>query len=291
MHDMQTVRLAQFFDLRLSSFVDQSRIEPDYGRDDIAIFEFLEALGWLSQGVFCGYFDVQDGNLIWLKLSSWFKRLDLRSVESLAPGLLSELGGLLFDESPFRAEGQMTEGSQRDFELPLFGHALALSNRWHNDKISLDCTSHLLFGRPKVSDHYWNSADDKPLVETLSGIDTDKSGKVRAIAGFIRTLEHLESSAEFFAFAKAKAGARRSIDLSSYCQRIGGLNLWRVPLHLESGRSRFMDLSYLLEFAIRSALKAEGLGWSEIDRPYKNRIDSLISAWEADHMVSLLEPI
>jgi hypothetical protein len=105
-------------------------------------------------------------------------------------------------------------------------------------------------------------------------------------AGYLRMLEHIYLWKEFFETSRYLAD--KSVDFDSYCQRIGGLTLWHLPLHETKVRERFNSLYELIESALRPELSLIQAPWSTFDDNFRSYFQSLLEAWKNNHVSSAL---
>lgn len=176
--------------------------------------------------------------------------------------------------------------------MPLFSQALLLSDRLDSDPNAEACIEVLY----TCSDEKWSQWKESwPSVETsvvVSQLNEPVSGQpdtAGLLAGYLSVLEHMDASRTFFEYAKSKS--TRQVDFDSYCQRIGDLNGWRVPLaDFRGSRERFDQLGELMEFAIRNDFKERipSAQWSDFHDPFQRHVESLVAAWEAYHLAGLL---
>jgi hypothetical protein len=97
--------------------------------------EFFEAVGWLAEGVFCGYFDPHEANVV-LVLIAPLKEFCGSPETPLVGSLMATIWGVEWSRDPFRQSLQMTDGRQKRFELPLFGYALLFGDRFFTDRLA-----------------------------------------------------------------------------------------------------------------------------------------------------------
>ncbi len=264
---------------------------PEEDDRDEFTANFFETVGWLNEGVFCGYFDPRESDVVWANLDFLKKYCGTPSHPLVAPFLASEITKLYKSNDPFRASRQMPDGAQKAFELPLFPHALAAADRWARDGFASMCTSFLIASKRykglNVYDPY-SQPRESDVTFALKGDVRVDSETANLLAGFIKVLEHMESSRAFFEYARNRSDVRS--DFSSYCQRIGTLNAWRVPLFRDNATRKLEDLFYLLESSLRSSLRDRLMeDWSSIEIPFRNRYSSLIESWSNDHLIAFFE--
>jgi hypothetical protein len=285
MTSIQSKRLAQFWNVRVSRLMLNTELDVT---NSVDAAQFIEAIGWLAEGVFCGAFDAGEADVVWTRLRPIAVQVNFPGGMMVSPLLLSTVRRLIASNDPFTHSQQMTEGRQKNFELPLFSHALLLSDRFASDSLASLCTYALY----SFSETQWTNVKEvseshdyaTEVLEQLSGtgkdINTSTSG---LLAGCLCLLKHMESSRNFFAYAKEKATG--DVDFGSFRQRIGALNAWRVPLITFRARARFEDLRFLMEYALRPTLAKElvGVPWSLFQDTFRNYFRSIEESWEAEH--------
>jgi hypothetical protein len=250
-----------------------------------------EAAGWLIEGVFCGYFHPRDADVLWVRVRPMVQTAQISNDPQFMPGIADRVRNLIAENQPFAAKDQMTEGAQRDFELPLFPHALMLADRLSGDRLARICTS--------VLASYEQAAWAKLMAE-LGVIDgarvADRLGNpveapmdmASTVAGFLRLLEHMEQSRQFFDFAKERAGY--GVDFESYLQRIAGLTAWHVPLADEQARARFDQLTkstWAILF-VECAPQYIEADWPEVERLFFEHVAAVRTAWETHHLSAVV---
>jgi hypothetical protein len=287
----KSLRLAQFFRVRLDPLLNNMPSTPEQRK--LFALEFFEAAGWLNEGVFCGYFDTGEADIVWVQLDPLRQICGMPEPPLVNPKLASEIGRLYSSNEPFRGHLQMTEGPQKRYELPLFPYALLLGDRFYADRLATDTafsislTSKNQWAQNKES---WHLVDPSLVSAALAGGQPLEVGDQNSLlAGHLRIMEHLEASRRFFDYAKGIAGKKHDFD--SYCQRIGGLNGWRVPLSDSTFASRFSKLSDLVEFALRPLITQElpGAMWSTFEDSFSRHREALVRAWEMHHLSALLQ--
>jgi hypothetical protein len=183
----------------------------------------------------------------------------------------------------------MPEGRQKAFELPLFQHALIIADRFCADPLARICT----YCIHSVDDEQWKEWRDQwPSVveqDVASRLLDPADSQVDVpslLAGYFRVLEHMGSSRSFFRSAKSRLPY--GVDFESYCQRIGSLTSWRVPLHDECCARRFRDLSELADFLMRPLLRAQFpmVDWSVWEESFSSNLRSLVSDWEVYNLAA-----
>jgi hypothetical protein len=290
MKRIRTLNLAQFYRVQFKPLLEWTSSSEEELRHLKA--EFFESLGWLIEGVFCGFFDPHEADLVWIGLEELRNKCGKPEVRMVTPVLETAITRLLESHDPFRASEQMPDGSQKSFELPLFAHVMHLAERWKYDASSHICTKYLS-GWPIDLDSQapWDSVDPTGVEMVLVSGQPSSGILESLLAGFISVLEHMEQSRAFFHYAGSRAA--KGVDFNSYCERIGGLNVWRVPLFLDRAPRRFDDLMFLFESGIRNDIANSGfsLTWSEIERPLRRYRDALVKAWESNHMRSMFEEV
>jgi hypothetical protein len=256
----------------------------------------VEAAGWLMEGVFCGFFDSREADIVWARFRPLVMRVWFPSIVSdrlVSDRLRNQVSSLLMlSGNPFPETFQMTEGPQRAFELPLFSQALLLADRLDSDAIANGCIEALYtftdeeWSGWKIS---WPSINGVDVVRRLTEPLKTSQDNASLLAGYLSLLEHMDASRMFFQYAKMKSA--RQIDFDSYCQRIGDLNGWRVPLaDFRGARERFDELAELLEFAVRRDSKeaVPDAPWSDFQAPFQRHVRSLVATWETYHLAAFL---
>lgn len=135
---IQSLRLAQFWQIRIKPLLAQAE-----GKGPVGSEEVLECVGWLAQGVFCGFFDPHEADVTWIRLRPLVE-ISLERFGSTGDGQVEEIVSLRNSTDPFRQSIQMVDGRQKAFELPFFSHALMLSNFLFSDDLARSCTSLLV---------------------------------------------------------------------------------------------------------------------------------------------------
>jgi hypothetical protein len=248
-------------------------------------------VGWLIEGVFCGYFNPQEADVLWVNLERLRACCGSPSHPLVAPILASQIKEIYRSADPFHSSRQMPGGAQKEFELPLFPHALHLSDRWVGDSLAAQCSSFLV----STSEERLFIADpDVPVdpvgvATALVSNEATGSNLEGLLAGFVHMLEHMDESRTFFEFARERSDSKR--DFSSYRERIGSLNAWRVPLFYQRAPRKIDDLQSLLEFALRTSMRDGNsrANWSSIEGPLESNLRCLVDSWESDHFISFLE--
>ena len=284
-----TLRLTQLWRFRFERML--SLLPKLRGQPAPLLFraEFFEAVGWLAEGVFCGYFDPHEANVVLVLISPL--RDFCGQPETPLNGSLSEkVWGTEWSQDPFRETLQMPSGAQKEFELPLFGHALLLADRFSEDRLAGICTHSIYdFDDGRWSDYKkaWPLVKAIEVDQMLNNPETATVNLECLSAGYIRLLEHMGTSKDFFDYAKSRSNGR---DFDSYLVRIGGLNGWRIPLDNEHLSLRFHELRDLFEFTARPALRSEypDVDWSTLAEPFALRLKVLVAAWESYHLLGSL---
>ena len=302
---IQTLRLSQFFRLRLAPLLERFALTevasaPDSRRADVPssvesrkqfAVEFFETVGWLNEGVFCGYFSPQDADILWFRLGALKEFCGSPTDDLVAPIIAMEIERLYGTDYPFHAGTLMPDGVQKAFELPLFPHALHLSDRWADDSLAALCSSFLISNERKgLNIESPDSPVEPPKVALALNTGEPTGSRLEdLLAGFIQVLRQMDESRNFF--EHAHGSSHQGIDFDSYRQRIGSLNAWRVPLMQDSARKKIYQLFDLLEFALRASTRElpGGIIWSSFEQPLKSSFQSLIESWEGDHFLSFLE--
>jgi|GEM_PF-3496750 hypothetical protein len=289
---IHTLRLAQFYRLRvipLLNRVDQA--SPLDQPSDLFNSEFFEMLGWLSEGVFCGYFDSKEADILWVGLESLREHFGSQSGNLVPPNVAGEIQRLFRTSEPFRTNRLMPDGPQKAFELPLFSHALHLSDRWADDNLAFECSAYLISESHRGLYIENTDVPVQPSEVAAAWTASEPIGSYLAnlLAGFMRTLEYMEESRSFFEYAFTRSDEGN--DFESFRDRVGGLNAWRVPLIRPSCSKKLGELRNLLEFAFRTSIREIGAGsdWSTFEEPLEAQLASLIESWEDDHFHSFLE--
>jgi hypothetical protein len=290
MNRFETLRLAQFWHSRIQRLID-----PPKNEFVVSTAQVFEVAGWLIEGVFCGFFDPREADVAWARFRPTVVMHQARAAATMSERLQNQLGLLLSSKDPFPESRQMTEGPQMAFELPLFPQALLLSDRLDLDANANACIEVLYTCSDEKWSHWkesWPSVDGADVVTRLNEPFTRSQDTAGLLAGYLSLLEHMEASRTFFEYAKSRS--TRQVDFDSYCQRIGDLNGWRVPLaDFRCGRERFDQLAELLEFAIRRDFKERipSAQWSDFHGPFQRQVGSLVAAWETHHLAGLLATV
>jgi hypothetical protein len=282
MSRLQSLRLAQFWYARLRPLVSAFEKKRTTSGGDA-----FEAVGWLIEGVFCGFFDPHEADVVWIRITSLLEACGSPSAV-VGETLSADIARLYESSEPFRQADQMTDGPQKQFELPLFQHALLLSDRLAHDSLAGLCSS-VLRDEERwerlMAD--WHLAEGKELANSLA--DDKQIGLTPSslAAGYVRLLEHMEASRSFFQYAKFHSPPKS--DFESYCRRIGGLDAWRIPLNDWAASERFKALPNLLEFALRPEIeKMSHAEWSDFEKLFSSQLSTLIEAWETHHLSQAL---
>ncbi len=287
MNHLRSLRLAQFWNLRLRPLFQNAK-----RRDLIPRGRFFEAIGWLNEGVFCGFFDSHEADIIWVRLSEIATSYGAPSPPLVTEPLVTELRKLYGSNEPFRQSLQMQEGTQKRFELPLFPYALLISNRLTADPLAEMFT----YSIHSLDDREWGKCeqeltaiDHKVLAERLGAPHEAPLDSTSLLAGYLRIVEHMHASRSFF--RQAKSRSPRGGDFESYCQRIGGLTAWHMPLQDERSARRFRTMQDSLEFAMRPLLKEQfpDVDWSVWQESFSRHVAAVIADWEAYHLSAALE--
>ncbi len=251
----------------------------------------VEAIGWLVEGVFCGYFDTHSSNTSWNAIQPASEIVSKPKYGWLIPHLKPSFDNLRGSMQPFRSSLQMQAGPQQGFESPLFPHALTIAFRMSRDDLASFC-SNCIQDMPDGSWNEWKNKWTNVRASEIAGVlSRPIGGPVSAditslAAGYLRLLEHIYLWKEFFETSKHLAD--KSVDFDSFCQRIGGLTLWRLPLHETKVRERFNSLYELIEFALRPELSLIHAPWSTFDENFRRYFHSLLEAWDKYHVASAL---
>ncbi len=287
MNHVKSLRLAQFWNLRLEPLLRNSK-----RRDAIFSARFFEAIGWLNEGVFCGFFDSHEADIVWIRLNAIAVSCGAPSPPLVGEPLLTEIRKLYSSQEPFRESLQMQEGTQKRFELPLFPYALLVSNRLSADPLAEMFT----YSIHSLDDKEWNKwesewaeIDHRVLAERLGAPHEAPFDGPSLLAGYLRVLEHMEASRSFFRQARSRSPRRG--DFESYCQRIGGLTAWRVPLQQNRPARRFEKMQEFSEFAMRPLLKEQfpDVEWSVWQESFSQNVAAVVSDWEAHHLSAQLQ--
>jgi hypothetical protein len=282
----QSLRLAQFWHTRLNPL----RLTQDTDAP-VFIARVFEAAGWLIEGVFCGFFDRRQAEVIWARFRPVVAACKDPEESMVTEFLRSQVAKLMVSSSPFPESAQMTRGPQMMFELPLFSQALLLGDRLATSRLANECTDYLYSASDTGWEQQrasWVSVSAGRVVEKLTEPLRGAQDAASLLAGYLLLLEHMEASRSFFRYARERS--TRQTDFDSYCQRIGGLNAWRVPLVDFQRRRRFDQLRDLFEFAIRDAIRKElpSAKWSDVEGALRQQITSLSDTWEAQHSAAFL---
>jgi hypothetical protein len=288
----QRLRLSQFFRLRIVPLLERL---PNFASTlesrDRFTAEFYEVVGWLNEGVFCGFFNPKEADILWLRLRELKLHCGSPSDDLVVPVVAEEIERLFRTDFPFHASTLMPDGMQKQFELPLFPHVLHLSDRWADDSLAMECTSFLISKERRGTNIQNPDLPVRPS-EVASALNTGEligSHCEDLLAGFIQMLQHMDESRTLF--QNAHNMSHPGIDFDSYRLRIGSLNAWRVPLFQQEAKRKMDQLFDLLEFALRASIKelATGVEWSSVEQPLKSKFQSLMESWETNHLLSSLE--
>jgi hypothetical protein len=278
MSRIQSMRLGQFWTHRLAPL-----LKPGQGLAQFHSTELFEAAGWLAEGVFCRYFDAVDADVVWIRLSDALSVVEI-PVATLGAETVEKILALIRARQPFRDGLQMTQGAQRQFEQRLFPVALLLADRFAGDRLARMATAWLWTGpedetASRVVAH--SSAKPAEVVALLSGEATNGSHTAETLAGCLRLAEHMQASAEFFTHAALSARGS-SVDFESYCERIGGLNAWRVPLLSQERVTRFRILwAHVQELFHQEVAEKD---WPVFQELFVRHLTSIRDAWEEHHL-------
>jgi len=133
----------------------------------------------------------------------------------------------------------------------------------------------------------WHLAEGKEVANSLADAKHIGVTPSSLAAGYVRLLGHMEASRSFFQYAKFHSPPKS--DFESYCQRIGGLNAWRIPLNDWAASERFKGLPNLLEFALRPEIEQmPQTEWSDFEKLFSRQLSTLIEAWETHHLSQAL---
>jgi hypothetical protein len=276
MSTLHVLRLAQYWDWRIKPLLTpEARSRPLYSG------ELSEAIGWLIEGVFCGYFKTNDADVAWVRIQ---QATDGHLDDGLAPaGLLAQIRGLQRTANPFNETHQMPDGPQRDFELPLFGHALLLADRFAADVSAYRCSVSLAVSDAAFQEmtQSWNSIDAAEVVADLCALEGNIGPSASLLAGFIRLLEHMEAGRRFMAHAGKIGKGSYGVNFDDYTERIASLNGWRVPLMRDSGQRRFENLEALLRLGLRADPDGAKSLEEGLDEGLSQYVSALKTSWEA----------
>jgi hypothetical protein len=283
MSRIQSVRLAQFWEMRLEPLLREFRLQRVASSD-----EAFEAVGWLIEGVFSGFFDQREADVLWIRIAPLLEACVMPDNVVASESLAAEVSKLQQSSEPFRQSAQMMDGLQKQFELPLFTHALLVANRLATDSLARICSAAVR--SPDLWEHLkasWHSVRPSEVEAAMILENEPQVNVASLVGGYVRILEHMEVSRSFFGYAKFHAP--RGSDFESYCQRIGALNAWRVPLNDPGARGRFDELSDLLEFTVRPTIESmPNMQWSDFEISFSAHLSALIDAWEAHHLSAAL---
>jgi hypothetical protein len=282
MSRLQSLRLGQFWTYRITPLLDAHNTAESF-----RAAELFEAVGWLNEGVFCRYFDAVDADVVWIRIHDVVSRCEF-PVATLTEDRIERVRTLVNARHPFRDVLQMTEGAQRRFELPLFSAALLIADRFASDQLA-----------GSVTEWLWARDDrDAPSASALAEVRaTDVAARlwdgsaaasdaVELVVGYLRFVEHMEASSEFFGYA-ASIARGSSVDFESYCERIGGLNAWRVPLFSSEGEAQFTALTNLVAGVLRQEVADEKdpERWSAFEELLSRHFTRIREAWETHHLL------
>jgi hypothetical protein len=283
MSTLHVLRLAQYWDWRIKPLLAAgARSRPLYSG------ELSEAIGWLIEGVFCGYFNPDDADVAWVRIQ---QSTDGHLDEGLAPPrLFEQIRRLQRTANPFKQTQQMPHGRQRDFELPLFGQALLIADRFAADVSAYRCSVSLT-GSDSTFDEMtesWGSIDASQVVADLCALDGKIGSSASLLAGFIRLLEHMAAGSRFISHADQIAKRSYGVDFDAYTERIASLNGWRVPLMRDSGRRRFEKLEELLRLGLRADRDGAKLLKEGLDQELSQYVSRLQESWEVAQLSGFL---
>jgi len=284
MSHVETLRLAELWRSRLQPLAQGELRGTTPMTAGASVYE---ATGWLIEGVFCGYFRPEDADVLWVRTRAMVEAAEVPEYPRFMPVVAQGVQKLLREKDPFAAKDQMTEEAQREFELPLFPHALMLADQLFGDSLARMCTS--------VLASYDKTAWAK-LMEELGKVDGALVAKrigspaeapmdmAAVVAGFLRLLEHMNQSREFFDFARTRVPY--GVDFESYLQRIGGLTAWHVPLLDAQARARFEQLTqstWAILF-VESVEEYIGADWAAAEARFEQHVSAMRSSWETYHL-------
>jgi hypothetical protein len=280
---LHVLRIAQYWDRRITPL-----LSAHAWRRPLYSAELAEAIGWLIEGVFCGYFKPDDADLLWVRL----QQVTQGQIEEAVapPRLLEQIRFLQRTSTPFKAAEQMVHGRQRNFELPLFGHALLLADRFAEDSVAVRCTIVLnasvwAFNQQAST---WDTIEPAQVVSALIGVSDDIPAGARMMAAFIKLLEHMQASQTFIAYARGRANKRYGVDFDAYTERVASLNGWRVPLMRETARRRFEALEQLLINGLRSDNDGATLLQRGLRTGVHRHVAALKESWELAQLSGFL---
>src|SRR2546430_8436664 len=122
MSRLQSVRLAQLWQLRFRPLIESYKEHQVASERDI-----FESVGWLIAGVFCGFFDPHEADVVWVRIAPLLQACGSPFSSSINESLAAAITALEESAEPFRQSQQMPDGPEKQFELPLFSHALLLA--------------------------------------------------------------------------------------------------------------------------------------------------------------------
>ena len=283
MSTLHVLRLAQYWDWRVKPL-----LAPGARSHPLYYGELSEAIGWLIEGVFCGYFKPDDADVVWIRIQ---QATDGHLDEGLAPlGLLEQIRALQRTANPFKEAQQMPHGRQRDFELPLFGHALLLADRFAADVSACRCSVSLTASDSTFEEmtQSWNSIDASQVVADLCSLEENIGPSASLLAGFIRLLEHMEGGRRFIAHAGKIAEGSYGVDFDAYTERIASLNGWRVPLMRDTAQRRFEKLEMLLRHGLRADPDGAKLLKEGLDEGLSQYVSTLKESWKVAQLSGFL---
>lgn len=283
MSTLHSLRIAQYWDQRINPLL----AEDAWTRSAYSA-ELAEAIGWLIEGVFCGYFKPDDADLLWVRME---QVTGGQIEEAVAPPRLHEQIRILRRTStPFKAVEQMVHGRQRNFELPLFGHALLLADRFAADAVAGQCTIALNASDAAFSQmaQTWEMIDPGEVISALMAFGEDVQPGARMMAAFIKILEHMQTSGRFIAFARRRAERSYGVDFDAYTERVASLNGWRIPLMRDSARRRFEALEQLLVRGLNADKDGATLLQNGLYRDVRQYVSGLRESWELAQLSGFL---
>jgi hypothetical protein len=251
----------------------------------------VEAVGWLIEGVFCGFFDAAEADVVWIRLEGVVSGMTFPAHRATAQQV-NQVCALLTSRHPFREALQMTSDRQKRFELPLFPQALLLADRLAADDLATRATGWLWREPQDVADVTAAEPAEPVSPEEVQRVllreGAGASQAAMLIAGHLRLLEHMQASRALFSYAESRA-PHHGGDYESYRERIGGLNAWRVPIFDRENTSRFTILSTGARRVLSGAIAKQELDANPdtFEEEFDRHVRGLGEAWEANHLAGL----
>lgn len=122
---------------------------------------------------------------------------------------------------------------------------------------------------------YWDAEDDWFRAER------QLSGKRDLVSGFLRTQEHMDTSAQFFDDFQGWSPATSS-DRGKFAQRVGEIQVWRLNLWNTVVQKRFEEIAWKARDIIAMELKELGADAKEADAYHQTTL-TLMHTWKQNH--------